>query len=79
MAASCSMRSTGLWVADTVCAACKACMAHLAISKLLLQLANLFESRSLVLLQLLNLFPLGGQRILQGCSLLLVLLLVADR
>ena len=67
-----------LWAADTVCVACKACMAHLAISQLLLQLADLFEGRSLIPLQLLNLLPLGGQSILQGCFLLLVLLLVAD-
>lgn len=53
-------------------------MAHLAISKLLVQLVNLLEGRSLILLQLLNLLPLGGQRILQGCFLLLILLLVAD-
>lgn len=53
-------------------------MAHLAISQLLLQLADLFEGRSLIPLQLLNLLPLGGQSILQGCFLLLVLLLVAD-
>lgn len=69
---------TGPCVTDSISVACKACRAHLAISKLFVQLSNLFEGCSLVLLQLPNLFLLGGQSILQGCLLLLVLLLVAN-
>ena len=68
----------GPCVTNSMCVACKACRAHLAISKLFVQLSNLFEGCSLVLLQLPNLFLLGGQSILQGCLLLLVLLLVAN-
>ena len=56
----------------------KQCKAHLGVSKLLLQLANVLEGGCLVLLQLLGLFPLGGQRVLQSCLLLRMLLLAAD-